>query len=97
MAINMPSVVYLNSGDTVTVEQPSLGSVTVRQRVNRVTVVQAGGGGGVPYTGAYEVTPTQSTQTLATNGRVMTADVTVNPIPSNYGLITYNGSILTVS
>ena len=49
------------------------------------------------YTGSYEVTPSAETQTLATNGYRMTADVVVNPIPSNYGLIGWNGSILTVT
>lgn len=56
------------------------------------------GGGVVPkYTGEYEVTPTQQTQTLLTEGLKMTANVVVNPIPSNYGKITYNGSVITVS
>ncbi len=50
-----------------------------------------------PYTGAYEVTPTTETQTLTTVGKRMTDNVTINPIPSNYGLITYNGAVLTVS
>lgn len=50
-----------------------------------------------PYEGSYEVTPTDSTQTFATSGLTMTADFVVNPIPSNYGLITWNGSVLTVS
>ena len=50
-----------------------------------------------PYAGPYEVTPTQSTQTLATEDLLMVQDVTINPIPSNYGLITWDGSVLTVS
>ena len=54
-------------------------------------------GGGRPYDGPYEVTPTQHTQTLATIGRKMADNVTINPIPSNYGLITWNGSVLRVS
>ena len=29
--------------------------------------------------------------------KTMASDVTVNPIPSNYGLITWDGSVLTVS
>lgn len=49
------------------------------------------------YTGDYEVTPSAETQTIATSGLMMTGNVTVNPIPSNYGLITYNGSTITVS
>lgn len=50
-----------------------------------------------PYEGDYEVTPTDSTQTLSTQNRYMTANVVINPIPSNYGLITWDGSVLTVS
>lgn len=53
--------------------------------------------GGRPYQGEYEVTPSRQTQTLQTAGRVMSQDVVVNPIPSNYGLITWNGSALMVS
>ena len=49
------------------------------------------------YDGAYEVTPTRYTQTLPTEGKLLSADVIVNPIPSNYGLITYNGSFIMVS
>lgn len=51
----------------------------------------------ISYAGAYEVTPSAQTQTLETNGLMMTANVTVNPIPTNYGLITWDGSTLTVS
>lgn len=49
------------------------------------------------YTGTYEVTPSSSTQTLSVSDKRMTQDVVINPIPSNYGLITWNGSYLTVS
>lgn len=48
------------------------------------------------YTGEYEVTPSAETQTLNTEGLRLTRNVTVNPIPQNYGLITYNGAVLTV-
>lgn len=50
-----------------------------------------------PYEGDYVVTPTQSTQTLSTAGMKMTDNVTINPIPSNYGLITWDGTTITVS
>lgn len=43
-------------------------------------------------------TPTQATQTITADaGYSGLGTVTVNPIPSNYGLITYDGSKLTVS
>lgn len=50
-----------------------------------------------PYTGEYIVTPTAEAQTLETKHLRMTDNITVNPIPSNYGLIAWNGSFLTVS
>lgn len=49
------------------------------------------------YGGAYEVVPTREAQTLATRGCIMAEDVEVAPIPSNYGLVEWNGSALTVS
>ena len=49
------------------------------------------------YPGTYVVTPTQHTQILSTANKTMRYDVTVNPIPSNYGLITWDGSELMVS
>ena len=50
-----------------------------------------------PYTGNYTVTPSAEEQILATRNLRMTDNITVNPIPQNYGLITWNGSYLTVS
>jgi len=52
---------------------------------------------GAPYRGAYEVTPTEYAQVLPTAGKTPSSDIVVQPIPSNYGLITYNGSVITVS
>ena len=50
-----------------------------------------------PYEGNYTVTPSAETQTLDTRNLRMTDNITINPIPNNYGLITWNGSTLTVS
>jgi len=49
------------------------------------------------YAGPYEVTPTRQTQILPTAGKLMLEAVTANPIPKNYGLITYNGFEIMVS
>ena len=49
------------------------------------------------YTGTYEVTPSAETQTLETNSFYMNGNITINPIPDNYGLITWNGSVIRVS
>lgn len=52
---------------------------------------------GEKYTGEYTVTPSQETQVLSTHDFVMTQDVVINPIPSNYGLVTWDGNTLTIT
>ena len=49
------------------------------------------------YSGPYVVTPSEDTQVLATAGKTLESNVTVKPIPSNYGRITWNGTTITVS
>lgn len=52
---------------------------------------------GEPYGGPYEFTPTNTIQTAEVSGLMATEDIIINPIPNNYGLITWNGATLTVS
>lgn len=69
------------------------GSETIPLEVGVVTEMS-----GYPeYEGSYEITPSTSVQTLSTANRHTVADFIINPIPQNYGLITWNGSTLTVS
>ena len=49
------------------------------------------------YEGAYTFTPSEETQVVQTADLMLIDDLTINPIPSNYGLITYNGVSITVS
>lgn len=49
------------------------------------------------YDGAYNFTPSQETQTVSIDHLLAMQDITIEPIPSNYGLITWNGSTITVS
>lgn len=49
------------------------------------------------YEGAYEFTPTGETQTIDIINKMATDNIVINPIPSNYGLITYDGSGIRVS
>ena len=49
------------------------------------------------YQGPYEVIPSGEMQILQTMNKTMAQNVIVKPIPDNYGLISWNGSILTVS
>ena len=52
---------------------------------------------GDDYEGEYTITPSAETQVLQTKDFVMNDNLTINPIPNNYGLITWNGSVITVS
>ena len=49
------------------------------------------------YSGITTVTPSSVAQVLPTEERVVLENIIINPIPSNYGLITWNGATLTVS
>lgn len=80
------SVVEGLAGDLAAVE-------TIQASLNVPEIITPGG----TYAGPYTVTPTQETQTLQTSNMMMSDDVTINPIPSNYGLITWDGATLTVS
>lgn len=49
------------------------------------------------YPGPYEVTPSATEQVFETDAFYMNGNITINPIPSNYGLITWDGTTITVS
>lgn len=75
---------------TISVDEVNMGVTLGTPVVKEYVDVQT-------YTGEYEVTPSAETQTLNTAGLRLTRPVIVNPIPQNYGLITWNGSFLTIS
>ena len=49
------------------------------------------------YDGPYTVTPSRQSQILNTANCVLLDNIVVNAIPSNYGLITWDGNTLTIS
>jgi len=50
-----------------------------------------------PWEGSYVFTPTQSRQVVPVVGLRMTQNMVINPIPSNYGKIGWDGFTMTVS
>ena len=52
---------------------------------------------GKSYQGPVTIIPSQHQQILNTTNTTLSSDIVIEPIPSNYGLITWNGSTLTVS
>lgn len=49
------------------------------------------------YDGPTEITPSGEVQILETDQHQLRSNIIINPIPENYGLITWDGSTLTVS
>ena len=43
------------------------------------------------------ITPSTEEQVISAARKFMTGDIIVEPIPQNYGLVTWNGSVLTIS
>lgn len=84
--------VDIHKHSAITAELPQIGSVSADfGAVKYVEITPE------RYTGALQVTPSEHTQVLDTSGFYMSGNITVNPIPQNYGKITWDGSTLTVS
>lgn len=70
------------------------GSVSGVENVSGVVVIA--GDVSPAYRGEYEITPSDSAVVLETGGLKMLDNIVINPIPSNYGRIAWNGSTLSV-
>lgn len=44
-----------------------------------------------PYTGEYEFTPTEETQIVPIAGKTAAQNIVINPIPADYGKVTWIG------
>lgn len=49
------------------------------------------------YRGLYEFTPSEEQQIVRIEGKMAEENIVIDPIPNNYGLITWDGRTLTVS
>lgn len=90
--------------DTLTVLDGEVENINIVD-VDMETISQVDGEMGVflkisdaqAYQGQVVVTPSEQTQVLNTIGKVVGDNITINPIPSNYGKIGWNGAYLTVT
>lgn len=90
-----PIIVPMTLSQTNTTIDMSVDST--EQTLDAVIDVQVGIVGADTYDGEYEWTPSQETQTIPISNKRALQDIIINPIPNNYGLITWDGSTLTVS
>ena len=94
--ITLPLVVDLFLDESKTVYDFSIENNLEEVELDNDVVIEVGGI--VPiYTGDYDVTPTDHAIVLNTKDLELVENVVVNPIPSNWGRIGWNGSYLTVS
>lgn len=94
MAIELPIIVPLTVAEdaqriTLDVSADEALSMELGVSVNTVA--------GEHYSGQTDFTPTAERQVISTAGLIMDDDIYVEPIPPNYGLITWNGSFIRVS
>ena len=76
------------------------GTVKIGGAGERHAAITVQGTGMIPapkYDGPYEFTPTAEEQTVPIAQLQAKQDITINPIPSNWGLVTYNGNVITIS
>ena len=50
-----------------------------------------------PYEGSYEFTPSGERQEIEIANKRAIENIVIDPIPDNYGLITWDGTVITVS
>lgn len=93
----MADSVIIDGGETILSLMIAGGETTLRHQID-------GGEIGIfqpllppAYEGPLTVTPGAEAQVLQTAGLVVGDNVRVEPIPSNYGLITWDGHTITVS
>lgn len=83
------------TGGIITAPAVLSGPLRTQARLGQTVVEYVGESN--PYIGDYEVTPGPAAVRLDTRHKYMTDDLVINPIPSNYGLVTWDGAVLTVS
>lgn len=95
MAINLPIIVPMTIAEDGA--RIALGVSESTEALSMSLGVSVNTVAGEHYEGQTEFTPTAERQTISTAGLIMDGDIYVEPIPSNYGLITWNGSYIRVS
>lgn len=80
----------LSPVETITGELSPIGSLEGELTIPRIIESET-------YEGEHEVTPSDETQILQTADKTVRQNIIINPIPSNYGRITWDGRVITVS
>ena len=87
--MNIPMMVAISN-----VSLPvSIGSSAVALDVSPALAYEVGC---EPYEGEYEFTPSDDGQTIRCENKMMMQDITIHPIPSNYGKVSWDGAKIMI-
>ena len=89
--MTVPARAYTNNA-TVRAGVYGGGGTTRAKTAVGITVIDA-----PEFAGPYEYTPTDDAQVVGISGYRAAQDIRINPIPSNYGKITWTGSCLLIT
>lgn len=85
---DLNSLDVIRSGETIRIEEIESGTLEV---------MEVGVGHNLDwYEGPFVFTPSEEEQTVSISEKVSLRDLTIRPIPQNYGRIEWNGSTLRV-
>lgn len=89
----------LSADQTLTASLSSSHSITGSLSCDGTLIghLEKSNGGVDVYTGEYEITPGEEEVVLNTSDKLLTQRITIAAIPSNYGLVSWNGTTLTIS
>lgn len=80
------------------IKRPSASAVAVIARPGLSAAAAIAGGKSYPlYSGEYSFVPTTEEQTIETKGFALLENIVIAPIPSNYGLVSWNGLGIRIS
>ena len=85
------------SGELIVSKKKLSGNITNNAKAISGSIICDGVRNLETYQGSYNITPTGQTQVLLTNDMRLDGNITINPIPSNYGMISHSGSGILIT
>lgn len=78
---------------SVSVGSTNTAGISVKTRTEIIEIIPSG----EAYEGPYSITPGKEAQVLNIKGLTAKENIIIEPVPDNYGLISWNGSTLTIT
>ena len=95
--ITLPIIVDMTLDESQTLYEMTVESTNEEVTLSNDTVINVSISRVPKWEGEYTFTPADEAIELETEGKMMEQNLVINPIPSNYGKISWNGVYLMVS